>query len=164
MRAAASTASCTVKAAWPGETGMPYSANSCLPWYSRRSITSCRSAPLTGQLGVAGVEGLLQPSGDLGERGAGREHGGHTCLAQAPDLVGGDDPAPEHEHIAHALLAQQRDDAREQRVVRTREHREADGVGVLLQSGLRHLLGRLVQARVDDLEPGITGGPSDDLS
>src|SRR5207248_10830356 len=43
------------------------------------------------------------------------------------------------------------------------QHRDTDGVGVLLQGGLRHLLGRLVQARVDDLEPGIAQRPGDHL-
>src|SRR6266496_6848069 len=104
---------------------MPYSANSCLPWYSRRSITSRRSAPSLlvaplawsrGLLGLASVERLLEPPDDVRERGAGGEHRGHAGLAQPRDLVGGDDPAPEHQHISHALLAQERHDAREQRV------------------------------------------------
>ena len=43
------------------------------------------------------------------------------------------------------------------------EHGEADGVGVLLQRGLRHLLGRLVQAGVDHLEPGVTQRAGDHL-
>src|SRR5215211_8383537 len=143
---------------------MPYSANSCLPWYSRRSITRLvRLGESRGLLRLARVERLLKPPDDLGQRGAGGEHGSNTRLAQARDLVGGDDPAPEHEHVPHALLAQERDDAREQRVVRAREHRETDGVGVLLQRGLRHLLGRLVQPRVDDLEAGVAQGAGDDL-
>src|SRR6266702_3274998 len=164
MRSAASTASWTVKTARPGDTGMPYSANSCLPWYSRRSITWL--APLVGSRGLlrlAGVERLLEPPDDVRERGAGGEHRGYAGLAQPRDLVGGDDPAPEHQHVAHALLAQERHDAREQRVVRARQHREADGVGVLLQRGLRHLLGRLVQPGVDDLEPGVTQRAGDHL-
>src|SRR5215204_1947853 len=120
---------------------MPYSANSCLPWYSRRSTTwlapldflgSLRSEGSRGLLRLARFQRLLEPADDLRERGAGREDRGHTCLAQARDLVGRDDPAPEHEHVADALVAQQRHDAREQRVVRAREHRETDGVGVLL--------------------------------
>ena len=36
-RSAASTASRTVSAGAPGDTGMPYRAKSCLPWYSKRS-------------------------------------------------------------------------------------------------------------------------------
>src|SRR5437763_13944388 len=143
---------------------MPYSANSCLPWYSRRSTTWL--APLgssRGLLRLAGVERLLEPPDDLRERGAGGEHRGHARVAQPRDLVGGDDPTPEHQHVADALLAQERHDAGEQGVVSAREHRETDGVGVLLQGGLRHLLGRLVQARVDDLEPGIAQRPGDHL-
>ncbi len=37
-----------------------------------------------------------------------------------------------------------------------------DGVGVLLEDGLGDLLGRLVQAGVDDLEAGVAQGPGDD--
>ena len=36
--------------------------------------------------------------------------------------------------------------------------REPDGVGVLLDRGLGDLLGGLVQARVDHLEPGVAQG------
>ncbi len=43
------------------------------------------------------------------------------------------------------------------------EQRQADGVGVLLHDGLDHLLGSLVQAGVDDLEPGVTQRPGDHL-
>src|SRR5256886_7154484 len=143
---------------------MPYSANSCWPWYSRRSITGLallgRSRRL---LRLASVERLLEPTDDVRERGAGGEHRAHAGLAQPSDLVRGDDPAPEHQHVAHALLAQERHDAREQGVVRARQHGEADGVGVLLQRRLCHLLGRLVQAGVDDLEPGVTQRAGDHL-
>src|SRR5438132_376580 len=76
---------------------MSYSANSCLPWYSSRSTTWL--APLAWSrrlLRLAGVERLLEPPDDVRERGAGGEHRGHAGLAQPRDLVGGDDPAPEH--------------------------------------------------------------------
>src|SRR3981081_2037502 len=105
---------------------MPYSANSCLPWYSRRSITSRRSAPSLlvaplgwsrGLLRLAGVERLLEPPDYVRERGAGGEHRGHAGLAQPRDLVGGDDPAPEHQHRAPPPLAPETHQAREQRVV-----------------------------------------------
>jgi hypothetical protein len=44
-----------------------------------------------------------------------------------------------------------------------REQREPHGVGILLDDGLHDLLGRLVQAGVDDLEPGVPEGPGDDF-
>ena len=50
-------------------------------------------------------------------------------------------------HVAGVLLAQQLDDPRDERHVRAREDRQADGVGVLLQHRLDDLLRRLVQAR-----------------
>ena len=50
-------------------------------------------------------------------------------------------------HVVDALLAQQLDDARDERHVGAGEDREPDGVGVLLDHRLDDLLGRLVQAR-----------------
>ena len=47
--------------------------------------------------------------------------------------------------------------------MRTREKGEADRIGVFLHHGLGHLLRRLVQACVDDLEPRVAQRPSDDL-
>ena len=43
------------------------------------------------------------------------------------------------------------------------EDREADRVGVLLDHGRGDLLGRLVQARVDDLHAGVAKRAGDDL-
>ena len=48
----------------------------------------------------------------------------------------------------------------EQREVRARQQRQADGVDVLLERGLGDLLGRLVQAGVDDLEAVHRAGPA----
>ncbi|GII24175.1 hypothetical protein Pme01_37720 [Planosporangium mesophilum] len=47
--------------------------------------------------------------------------------------------------------------------MRTGEHRQPDGVGVLLDRGLDDLLRGLVQAGVDDLHTGVTQRPGDDL-
>ncbi len=44
-----------------------------------------------------------------------------------------------------------------------REERQADGVGILLDHGLDHLLGRLVQSGVDDFEARIPEGSGYDL-
>ena len=43
------------------------------------------------------------------------------------------------------------------------EHRQADGVGVLLDDGLDDLLRRLVQAGVDDLHAGVAQRARHDL-
>ena len=51
----------------------------------------------------------------------------------------------------------------EQGHVRAGEHREADGVGVLLDDGLDDLLRRLVQAGVDDLHAGVAERAGHDL-
>ena len=47
--------------------------------------------------------------------------------------------------------------------MRARQHREAERVGVLLDDGRDDLLGRLVQARVDDLEARVAQRPGDHL-
>ena len=53
--------------------------------------------------------------------------------------------------------------SRHEREVRTGEHREPEGVGVLLDDGRHDLLRRLVQPRVDDLEARVAQRPGDDL-
>ena len=72
-------------------------------------------------------------------------------------------PPREDQDVAGAALAQRRHDLGEQRHVRARVAREPDRVGVLLDRGLGDLLGRLVQARVDHLEPGVAQGARDHL-
>ena len=47
--------------------------------------------------------------------------------------------------------------------MRPREQRQPDGVGVFLHDGPHNLLGRLVEARVDDFEAGVAKRPGDDL-
>ena len=173
MRSAASTAPSTVVTASPGDTGMPKRANSCLPWYSNRSTMTPTRRLRTGarpdftssrcELGLPGVERLLEPLVDGCKRRARREERGDTDLLERGDVVIGDDAAAEHHHVAEAPLAQQLQHPAEQRHVRAREQREPDGVGVLLQRRLRHLLGRLVQAGVDDLEAGVAQRPRDHL-
>ena len=72
-------------------------------------------------------------------------------------------PPPNTTHVAQVPLPQLLHHTGEQRQVRTREERQADGVDVLLERGLRDLLRRLVEARVDDLEAGVAQGPRDGL-
>ena len=62
-------------------------------------------------------------------------------------------PPDDDEHVAAAGVGQQLDHLGHQGEVGPGEERQPDGVGVLLHDGLDHLLGRLVQAGVDDLEP-----------
>jgi hypothetical protein len=47
--------------------------------------------------------------------------------------------------------------------VSAREERQANGVGIFLQSGLGNLLGGLVQTCVDDLETMVSEGAGDGL-
>ena len=61
------------------------------------------------------------------------------------------------------MVAQEADDLREERHVRSGVAGQTDRVGVLLDRGLGDLLGCLVQAGVDDLEPRVAQAPSDHL-
>ena len=85
------------------------------------------------------------------------------CSRSASASALGIVPPTMHEHVVGALLAQQLEDARDERHVRAREDGDADRVGILLHDGLHDLLGRLVQAGVDDLHTGIAKRPGDDL-
>src|SRR6478735_6559962 len=97
----------------------------------------------------SGRYSYLRPDGALDEvddglRGrAGREDLGHTELLELRDVLVGDRPPDGHDDVTGILLAQQLDDLRDERHVRTGQDREADGVGVLLQDGLHDLLRRL---------------------
>ena len=91
------------------------------------------------------------------------EHRGDALLASAPRRRPGGRAADDDEHVLGAVVAQQVEDARDERHVRAGEDRDADGVGVLLDRGLDDLLGRLVQARVDDLHAGVAQRARDDL-
>ena len=68
-------------------------------------------------------------------------------------------PPADDDHVVGAARPELLHDLREQRHVRARVAREPDGVGVLLDRGLRDLLGRLEQARVDHLEAGVAQRP-----
>ena len=82
-----------------------------------------------------------------------------SAAASSPGMM----PAAEHDHVGDRPLAQQLDHAREEGQVRARQHRQPDGVGVLLEGRLGDLLRGLVQTRVDHLEPGVAQCPGDDL-
>src|SRR5215470_18244588 len=165
--AAAAAASSGVCATSPGNTGTPCSANSCFAWYSYRSKTvsprdpsqTARTLTLASRL----ADVFPDPGDDLLGGGAGGEHLGDVQLGELGQVIVGDDPAAEHDDVVGALAPEQLDHLGEQRHVRAGEHRQPDGVGVLLQRGLHDLLRGLVQARVDDLHAGIPQCPGHDL-
>ena len=72
-------------------------------------------------------------------------------------------PPPNSTTSSTPVLAEQFDDALEQRHVRPGEDGQPDGVGVLLHDGLDDLLRRLVQTGVDDLHAGVAQRASDHL-
>ena len=65
--------------------------------------------------------------------------------------------------VVAPLLAPQLQHAREERHVGAAEDREAHDVDVLLDGGGRDHLGRLVEARVDDLHAGVAQRGRDHL-
>src|SRR5438445_11553683 len=71
---AAATASSTVSATPPADTGMSKRAKYCLPWYSNRSTLGLY-LPLSraARALVSFVEGPLEPLGDRGHGGPGGE-------------------------------------------------------------------------------------------
>src|SRR5262245_37213724 len=87
----------------------------------------------------------------------------HAHGLQCGDVLGRDDAAPEDRHVVGALLAQQLQHALEEIVVGAGQHAEPDGVRVFLHRGGHHLLGRLVQAGVDNLEAGVAQRSGHDL-
>ena len=108
------------------------------------------------------VQRLLQPGGDVAQRGTGGEDLRHPGPLELGDVGLRDDPAGEDQHVAGALRPEFVDDPREKRHVGPGQDRQADGVGVLLDDGRGDLLRRLVQPGVDDLEPRLAQRPSDD--
>ena len=97
------------------------------------------------------------------ERRAGREDPGDAQRFEPGDVVVGDDPADQQQHVLAALGLEEVDDARDEHEVGTREQREPEGVGVFLDDRLDDLLGRLVQTGVDDFEARVAQGAGDDL-
>src|SRR5918996_4674409 len=151
---AAAAASAGLEATRPSGTGTSKRLSSALPWYSNRSKKLCLL--LVGNV-------FPHPADDRGRRGAGSEYLADARFLEGRDVLLGDDPASENVYLRGALLLEQPHDLREQRHVRPRETRKPDGVDVLLDRGGGDLLGRLVQARVDDLHPGVSQRSGDDL-
>ena len=109
------------------------------------------------------VDGVADHRGDdLVTGRTGGEHAGDACLEQLRYVDVGHDAADHHGDV-DAELADLLDDQRGQRHVGAGQHRQPDGVDVLVDGGRGDGLGRLEQAGVDDLEPGIAEDPGDDL-
>ena len=94
---------------------------------------------------------------------SGREDLGHPHRLELGHVAVRDDAAAEHRDVGRVALPQQLQNLGEQRHVRAREHGQPDGVRVLLDGRLDDLLGRLVQAGVDDLDAGVAQRAGHDL-
>ncbi len=90
-----------------------------------------------------------------GHRRTGSEKLAHADLFQFLDVFVGHNAAAGEEHIVQAALAQQFQDAREDRHVRAGEHGNANDIHVLLQRGFRDHFGRLAQTGVDHFHSRI---------
>src|SRR2546423_993495 len=135
MRSAMATASSTVSAASPAETGMPKDAKNCLPWYSKRSTGAPGWGRRSGGGGFPLVKGRRQPLGDGDHGGPRREDLGNALVLEHDDVGLRHDPAAEDHHVVEPAGGELLLDAREQRHVGAGEDRQPDGVGVLLQRG-----------------------------
>ena len=118
---------------------------------------------------VGGGHGQARGGDDVAHHGdhlvagrPGRQHAGDTRFEQLGDVGVGHDAADDDGDVG-APLAHLLDDERGERHVRTGQHRQADGVDVLVDRRRGDGLGRLEQAGVDHLEPGVTQDPGDHL-
>ena len=93
----------------------------------------------------------------------GSEDLGNASLLQLVGVLFRDRPADDDEHVLRAVLLQPVENPRDERHMRTREDRDADRVGVLLNRGLDDLLRSLVEPRVDDLHACVAQRTRDDL-
>ena len=93
---------------------------------------------------------------------AGGEHGGDARSSSFGRRPAGDDAA-DHDRDVDAGFTHLLDDLRRQRHVGAREHRQPDGVDVLVDRGRRDRVGRLEQPGVDHLVAGVAQDAGDDL-
>jgi len=105
----------------------------------------------------------LQEVDDLGDRRSGGEHLGDTLALQLFDIRFWDRPAYDHEDVLYPVFLQSAEDPGDEGHVGAGEDGDPDRVRVLLNGGLDDLLGRLVEACVDDLHTCVAKGAGDDL-
>src|SRR5258706_1501410 len=154
-------------------TGVRFSTAVRIRASARRSPASAASARVAARAagaawpravtsdGLAGVR--PEERRDLGDRRPGPEGRGHPGLLERRDIVVRDDPAHDDEDIVHLRLAQEPDDARDERHVGARQDREPHDVDILLERRRRDHLGGLAEAGVDDLEALVAQASGEDL-
>ena len=91
-------------------------------------------------MGGALAHDLAHGGDDVGRGRPRREHGGHAGALERFDVGVGHDAADDHRDVA-AGGAQLLDHERHQRHVRARQHRQADGVDVLVDGGAATISG-----------------------
>src|SRR5439155_6275829 len=151
---------------WRSSYGAIFSPSSSRAncWATSR-ISSCSgvsSKSIASHLD-GGPDVVVDEAHDVLRRGAGSEQLLDADRLQPGHVLGRNDAAAEDDHVVGALLLEQLEHALEEIVVGARQHAEPDGVGILLERGGHHLLRRLVEARVDDLDAGVAEGARDDL-
>ena len=100
---------------------------------------------------------------EIGRRRSGAEQLARTETLELVHVFLRDDSAAGDQHVVAAGFAEQVEHAREQRHVRPAQDREPDDVRIFLDGGVRDHLRRLMEARVDDLHPGVAERGRDDL-
>src|SRR5207302_8638837 len=174
-----SMSSCSLlptSAARPASTGLSSFFAIFVPLISRAISVSC-SCPTSESTGCrrAGSPGmsrgraslsryrLTHVRGDLFQRRPRRKDALDAHFRECGPVRFRDDAASEEKDVVEALLLHQLADAREDVVVRAREQREANGVGVLLQRCLDDLFRCLMHTGVNDFHPGIAQRPCHDF-
>ena len=135
------------------------------------ALRRCWSAPGQGTAATRWCRGGAQPAGTLARTQStisvvvapGVKTLATPIFSSAGMSSSGMMPPPKTTMSPASRSASSSSTLREQGHVRAGEHREADGVGVLLDGRLDDLLRRLVQAGVDDLHAGVAQRPRDDL-
>lgn len=109
------------------------------------------------------VQFVLQPLCDRFQRRTGTEDLGNSLLPQCSRIGIGDDAPSEDQGVTEVSTSQLFHHSREQCQVRSRQKRQTDGIDIFLKSRLCDLFRRLMQTRVDDLEPMVAQCSCDGL-
>jgi hypothetical protein len=112
---------------------------------------------------LALVESGLQPVGDIGQGRPWREHLSDTEVLQHRDVLVGDDPPAEDKDVVKTFSTKAVDHLGHKSQVCAGQQREPDGVSILLHRSLDDLVGRLVQAGVNDFETRVPKRPGNHL-
>ena len=118
-----------------------------------------------GRVGAsfAGVESLFEPVRDGIEIRARRKQFGDSALLEFGNVVVGDDPATEEDHVVDAAVTQFLLNERKERHVGAGKDGKSDSIGIFLNCRGHNLLRSLEQTGVNHLEARISQGAGDNF-